>query len=119
MAKVVITVDTDEATIDATINGKTVDNIKSISVYKMVNMYSKDQESEVDVMISSSMEEEGGIKTVTHICCEKTTMGKLAVSLGGVKTEYEGFITNPKPSDKIDFSSAGKAARDSLMKGRK
>lgn len=118
MAKVVITVDTETATLSASVNGKEVDNVKSVSVYKFVDSYTKNKTPEVDVSISSFTEEEDGVRKSMHICCEHSTAGKTAVSLGGAKAEFEGFVTNPvgESLSGNDYSCAGKAVRDGLMK---
>ncbi len=95
MAKVNIVIDTDEATISATVNGKKVDNIMSINVYKSTDMYSKNQDSVVEVNINSMTKDENGVKTYTGICAEKSVAGRTALVTGTVKSEFDDFLINP------------------------
>ena len=85
----------------------------------MVDSYSKNKLPEVDVMISSMTEEENGVRTSVHICCEKGPSGKEAVVLGAVKANYDDFVNNPIPSTKDDFKLAGKAVANAFMRARK
>lgn len=110
MSKVMIEVDTEEGTITASVNGKKVDNVGSVSIYKMTDHYSKNQKTEVDVCINSFTKDEAGVKTITSICAEKSETGRAAIVCGTVKAEYEDFVVNPfareNPTDEYSEAKA-------------
>lgn len=95
MAKVMITVDTDEGTVSATVNGKSVEDITSVSIYRMMDPYSKKQEPEVEVFINTSVKDEAGVKTYKSICAERSVGGRTAITLGTMKSEFDDFVMNP------------------------
>lgn len=95
MAKVMIEVDTEEGTVSATVNGKAVDDVTSISVYKMIDPYSKKQEPEIEVYINSATKDEAGVKTYKSICAEKSVGGRTAITIGTIKSNFDDFVVNP------------------------
>lgn len=110
MSKVMIEVDTDEGTVSATINGKKVDDVSSISIYKIVDPYSKKQEPEIECYINSHSKDSDGVKTYKSICAERSEAGRTAMAIGTMKSDYDDFLINPVVREKNDGDYSEAAA---------
>jgi hypothetical protein len=115
MAKILVEIDTEEATLRASVNGKEVSNVDGISVYKCKDMDEKD-EYEVRVSISTFVEDEAGVKTITHICASDSN-GKALLKEGALASKYEGFLIKPsvvnQKEEVRDYSEASKSVAES------
>lgn len=82
MAKILITVDTEENTLDVNVGGQSVPNVKNVSINCGPSYYEQD-ESEVCVNIMSYEEdEENDIKRFTTLVARDSADGRDAIARG-------------------------------------
>lgn len=92
MAKITvqIEVDTEEKTMDVSINGEKVKNANYVSCYKYFNSY--EQEDEVSVSVSASEKDDNaGVVKTTNYYSESSQKAKEIPSKDAVRT-FAGFV---------------------------
>lgn len=109
MAKIVIEVDTDEATIAVKVNGKSVDNVDYVSASNYLDTYSRNPKPEVSCNISTKVVSSDGVKTYTNICAEKSPEGRTAMQLGTTRAAHDGFLINPVVKEVADANQYSEA----------
>jgi hypothetical protein len=109
MAKVIIEVDTDEATLNVTVNGEAVDNVSSASAYLYKDMYGgkNGPQPEVNVHISTETKDDSGVTIMTHICAEDASDGRTAKALGAPLSAIAGFVINPVAKEQEEKYAEG------------
>lgn len=88
MAKINIEIDTEEATVMASIDGQQIENVSSIYVYKYHDSY--EDEDEVSVRVSTMTKNEGSdvVKTEDYMCCDN----KLVPAVPKVHQDIANFL---------------------------
>jgi hypothetical protein len=88
MSKLVIELDTDEKTLSATIDGKAIENITQVMIYK--DEYSK---SGYYADFSVEKEKVGDVNKYTHYCVSSAT---IAAQKNLIPTKTEGVYVKPE-----------------------
>lgn len=88
MAKISIEVDTESKMITASIDGQSIDNVSSISIYKYRDVY--EEEDELNVRVCTRMKNEGSdvIKMEEYVCCDN----KLVPATPKVHEDIANFL---------------------------
>lgn len=89
MAKVVIEVDTETKSLDVSINGKKIEDVGYVSVYKYENY---DEEEKLDCTVQTCTEdEEGGVKQMTNYFCHASE-GAKKIARADAILDIPGFV---------------------------
>lgn len=105
MAKVTINADTESDALEVLIDGKTVENVNSISIYMAPSWYERN-ETELSLCITTySEDEDSGIKTMTNLTARDNKEAKKLQSAGAkVSQDFKDFIeTNKSNKIKLDI----------------
>lgn len=93
MAKVKIELDTEDGSLNVSINGKAVENVECVSVHRYTDSYRN--KPEVGCSISTKTVDDGGVRTYTNICAEQSVEGRTALRLGTTRSDFDDFLVNP------------------------
>lgn len=103
MAKVVITFDTQDKSLTATMDGKTVENLESASFYRGYNYDTSKSTDEFRCNLTTvEKKEDDGVSMYTQISAKQSAEGREAIAQGaGTYALNDDFVAHKRPSEKI------------------